>query len=253
MANSSYTSAANDNDRTYRNLVQTTLVPVRVVVKETDLSIYADVDVGKQAKEVMIAQRGYLERYIEAHPDFLHCMTPWPHDPLAPAVVHQMIDAGQKAQVGPMAAVAGAMAEVVGNALLETAAHEVVVENGGDVYLGCRQDLTVAVYANKSPISLKVGLRIAANRMPLSVCTSSGTVGHSISKGRADAVCVISPSCALADAAATAIGNHVQAATDIQSAIEWGKTIHGLDGGVVIIGDKMGAWGRIELVPIKKG
>lgn len=237
------------NCRTYRQWVQNGLVPMRVTVQETDLSIYADVEVAQAAKEAVITQRGYLEQYIKGHPDFMHTMDPWPNDPMAASIVREMIDAGRGTGVGPMAAVAGAMAQQVGETLLDSA-QEVVVENGGDVFLNCRQDLTVAVYANRSPLSLKVGLRIAADAMPAAVCTSSGTVGHSISKGVADAVCVVSASCALADAAATAIGNRVQGVQDIEIAIAWGKTIRGIDGGLVIVGDKMGAWGQIELVPV---
>ena len=240
----------NYTHRFYRSLVQSRLKPVQVVVQETDLLIYADVDVAQAAKEAVMTQRGYLERYIASYAEFLDCMVPWPQDPLAPTIVRRMIDAGQHAQVGPMAAVAGALAELVGEVLLDSRAKEVIVENGGDLFLSCRENMTVALYANNSPLSLKVGLQIAADQMPSAVCTSSGTVGHSISRGQADAVCVVSHSGALADAAATAIGNRVQSAADIQRAIEWGKSIEGLIGGVVIIGDKMGAWGDIELSPI---
>ena len=87
--------------------------------------------------------------------------------------------------------------------------------------------------------------------MPRAVCTSSGTIGHSLSLGVADAVCVVSESCPLADAAATAIGNRVEGAGDIQGAIDWGRGISGVDGIVVVIGDKMGAWGGVELVRIE--
>lgn len=250
-----YTNSASKKNmshtsRTYRNLVQSDLLPIRVVVQETDLSIYTDVEVAGPAKEAVLIQRGYLERYIDSHPDFLHALSVWPNDPMAPTIVRKMIDASRRSQVGPMAAVAGAMAEQVGEVLLDLAG-EVIVENGGDIFLSSCRDLTVAVYANQSPLNLKVGLVLAAARMPMAVCTSSGTVGHSFSAGRADAVCVVSASCALADAAATAIGNRVHTIDDIPIAIDWGKSIEGIDGGVVIVGDKMGAWGQIELVPIK--
>lgn len=239
--------------RIYRDCVKDGLIQTRVVVQETDLLIYTDAGdetaVARVAREAVITQRGYLERYIKHHTEFLTCLAPWPHDPMAPDVVSKMITAGRHVGVGPMAAVAGAMAEQVGTALL-TSAKEVIVENGGDLFLNCHQNLTIAMYANDSPLSLKVGLRMASDKMPISVCTSSGTVGHSLSMGQADAVCVVSPSCALADAAATAMGNRVHSSADIAPAIEWGQSIKGLDGGVIIIGDKMGAWGAIELVPL---
>lgn len=243
--------------RIYRDYVTDELIPAHVVVQETDILIHtdvgtddrADVVVEQIAKEVVITQRGYLEGYIKGHADFLSCMVPWPHDAMAPEIVRNMIDAGRQAGVGPMAAVAGAMAEQVGGALLERA-KTVIVENGGDLFLNSQQSVTIALYANDSPLSLNVGLRMAPDQMPIAVCTSSGTVGHSFSMGQADAVCVVSPSCALADATATAMGNRVQSPADIASTIDWGKSIQGVAGGVIIIGDKMGAWGDIELVPL---
>jgi ApbE superfamily uncharacterized protein (UPF0280 family) len=97
---------------------------------------------------------------------------------------------------------------------------------------------------------MRVGISVPPERTPLGVCTSSGTVGHSKSFGRADAVCVISPSAALADAAATALGNMVQGKGDIEGALERGRTIAGVEGVVIIVGDTMGAWGEYELVKL---
>lgn len=240
---------ATESHRFYRNRVTSDLVPVHVAVQETDLTLYAKNDVAAAAKEAVIIQRGYLERYISGHPGFLESLDPWPQDDLAPVIVQKMIAAGQRTQVGPMAAVAGAVAEAVGQTLFQISG-DIIVENGGDIYINCQRDTTVAVYANQSPLSLKVGLHFGAARMPLAVCTSSGTVGHSFSKGKSDAVCVVSPSCPLADAAATAVANRVIRPDDIQPAIEWGRRIQGLDGGIVIIGDRMGVWGKIEIVPV---
>ncbi len=238
--------------RTYRQLVKTRLMAMRVVVQETDLSVYADCDVSAAAKEEIVRQRGYIENYIRRHPEFVSSLIPWPKDHLAPQIVREMIDAGRNAQVGPMAAVAGAVAEQVGRSL-RSSVDQVVIENGGDLYADTSQQLRVAVYAARSPLSMKIGLKIDADHMPLAICTSSGTVGHSLSRGRADAVCVLSKSCALADAAATAIGNHVLSAKDIDPAIQWGRTIEGVMGILIILGEKMGAWGGVELVPLELG
>lgn len=237
-------------DRYYRHRVQTRLTPARVVVQETDLSIYADGDVADLSKEAVIRQRGFVENYIRRYPDFVDSLEPWTGDNLAPRIVRQMIDAGQKAQVGPMASVAGAIAEAVGHGI-RPATDQLIIENGGDVYADTTRDIRVAIYAARSPLSLKLGVLINAAQMPIAVCTSSGTVGHSFSRGRADAACVISGSCALADAAATAIGNRVATAADINAAIQWGKGIDGVLGIVVIMGKQMGVWGRVELVPLK--
>lgn len=236
-------------ERSYRNRVCTSLHYERVAVQQTDLAIYSDTVVAAAAREEVLVQRGYLEAYIGAHPKFATTLDPWPADETAPEIVRRMIAAGRLAGVGPMAAVAGAIAESVGQALLGRT-REVVVENGGDVFIKTAHDLTIGLYAGTSPLSMKVGLSLSAAAMPVGVCTSSGSVGHSLSMGRADAACVICQCCSLADAAATAVGNRVHAAGDIQNAIQWGRSIPGVLGIVVILADKIGAWGDVHLVPL---
>jgi ApbE superfamily uncharacterized protein (UPF0280 family) len=148
-----------------------------------------------------------------------------------------------------MAAVAGACAAAVGRKLLAYSP-EVIVENGGDIFLKTAGPATVALYAGNSPLSMKVGLRIPAEATPLGVCTSSGTVGHSLSFGRADAACVLAGDTALADAAATALGNRVKGPDDIPAALQWLSGIQDIMGGVIIAGEKLGAWGEVELRPL---
>ena len=241
--------------RTYRNDVSKAgLSTFRVVVKETDLHIQADQPLEAAAKDSILHHRGILENYIRMYPEFATTLAPWPGEGPRPLLIDEMIRAGRLAAVGPMAAVAGAIAACVGSDLLMHC-KEVVVENGGDVFIKTRKPLTVGLYAGVSELSLKIGLRAGGGDSPSAICTSSGTIGHSLSFGRADAVCVVSASCALADAAATAIGNHVGGAADIRSAIDWGQRIQGVQGIVIIAGGKMGAWGPLELVSLsgKKG
>jgi ApbE superfamily uncharacterized protein (UPF0280 family) len=236
--------------RTYRTLVDSDrLTAFSVTVKQTDLQVQAQSDLTALARELVLEHRGYLEAYIRRHPGFLSTLAPWPLTGPAPAVVGDMVAAGAAAGVGPMAAVAGAVAEHVGRGLLPHT-EEVIVENGGDIFLKTGTTATVAVFAGPSPLSLKVGVRVGCGQHPLGVCTSSGTVGHSLSFGKADAVCVVSRSCALADAAATAIGNRVRSKPDIAGGIEFGKRIHGVLGVVIIVGDRLGAWGEVEVVPL---
>jgi ApbE superfamily uncharacterized protein (UPF0280 family) len=127
---------------------------------------------------------------------------------------------------------------------------EVVVENGGDIFMQSSTERKIGLFAGESPLNMKVGVRVPPERTPLGICTSSGTVGHSTSFGKADAVCVISPSCTLADAAATALGNWVQGKRDIEQVLEEGQKIAGVEGMVIIVGDAMGAWGEYELVKL---
>ena len=157
-----------------------------------------------------------------------------------------MIEAGQKANVGPMAAVAGAVAEFVGKELLEFSP-EVIIENGGDIFMKVNSKKVVGIYAGDSPLTGKIGLEIEPQETPLGICTSSGTVGHSLSFGNADAVVIVAESAILADAAATAVCNMVKKTADINPAIEAGRNISGLKGIVIIMGGDIGVWGSIKL------
>ena len=237
-------------DRNYRNLLlDQGLISFQVKVKETDLFIRAKENLQESAFQSILRYRYQLEQYISRHPEFLRSMVPLADDAFAPPIVRDMIRAAQSAGVGPMAAVAGAMAESVGRDLLQETT-DVIVENGGDIFLLASQELKVGIFANTSPLSFRVGLRIPSARHGWGVCTSSGTFGHSLSLGRADAVCVLSPSAALADAAATAVGNLVASPSDLPCGLAKAKTIQGLKGTVIIVGDKLGAWGEVELVEI---
>jgi ApbE superfamily uncharacterized protein (UPF0280 family) len=236
--------------RCYRNMAVTSdLKSFTVRVKETDLQIHAEKPLETVTRDRILVYRGHIEGYIAQYPEFAQTLRSWPLCGPAPAIVHDMITAGTAAGVGPMAAVAGAIAQRVGNDLL---AHtrQVIVENGGDVFVQTEHPVTLAIFAGTSPLSLKVGLEIDPTSHALGVCTSSATVGHSLSFGQADAVCVVSASCALADAAATAIGNRVKQAADIAPAISFGQQINGVSGIVIIIGEAIGAWGQISLVPV---
>jgi len=149
--------------------------------------------------------------------------------------------------VGPMAAVAGAISEYVGMELLNYT-NEIILENGGDIFLSSKITKNVLIYAGASPFSNKIALEIPGNYKPIGICTSSGTFGHSLSFGKADAVVVLAEDTLLADAAATSICNMIKTSDDIESGTSFGKSINGIQGILIIIGDKMGAWGEINLI-----
>jgi len=235
-------------NRTYRKLcTRESLTTFRATVKETDLAVSASRDLTHEAVQAIMEARTPIETWIESHPTFATSLVPVQLTGPAPAMVRTMVEASQKAGVGPMAAVAGALSEAVGRALLPCSP-EVIVENGGDTFIAITGNTTVALHAGDSPFSMKVGLAFKDVRSPFAVCTSSGTVGHSLSFGKSDAVCVVSPSGALADAAATSIGNRVTDEDSIDRAIEFGKTIPGVEGLVVVVGSRIGFWGALDLI-----
>ena len=240
-------------DRTYRHWINDgDLVSFNVTVKETDLYLRAQKSLKEEALKAILKYRAALEQYIERHRNFLTALEPLPVAEDAPQVVREMAEAAQRAGVGPMAAVAGAIAEGVGRELMKLSS-EVIVENGGDIFLAILRRRTVGVYAGGSPFTGGIALQIEPEETPLGICTSSGTVGPSLSFGRADAVIVLSPSAALADAAATAIGNLIKGAGDLPKGIDFAKGIAGVRGVVIIKDDQMGVWGQIRISPLEGG
>ena len=233
--------------RTYREWVEgKDLVAFNVVVKESDLYIRANANLKRKAERLVIKYRTQLEKYIERHPNFLTSLEPVSVPSSAPRIVRQMAESGEQAKVGPWSAVAGAIAEFVGQDLLAFTP-EVIIENGGDIYIKSLKKRVVGIYAGKSPLTGKIGIEIEPDETPVGVSTSSGTVGHSLSFGKADAVTVAANSAILSDAAATAICNLIQQSSDIAKGIEFARSIKGLKGILIIVGENIGVWGHVKI------
>jgi len=242
-------------DRFYRSdHRQVDMVHFQLVVAETDL----DIGICKErfstqlvgwVEETIRACRRPLEDYIKNDPGFATALTPYTVLPNAPLIVQTMAEAGRLAEVGPMAAVAGAVSEVVGKAIAKRS-RDVIVENGGDIYLRSSRIRRIGIFAGDSPLSNRVAIEVRPDETPLGICTSSGKVGHSLSFGKADAVVVLSPSVALADAVATACGNLVQTTDDLERTLEFASGITGVKGVLVIKDDRLAVWGSVKLMPM---
>ncbi|MCG8402914.1 MAG: UPF0280 family protein [Firmicutes bacterium] len=242
-------------ERTYRLLHrQEDLVFFRLTVKETDLDIGVprgrmSKTLVEEARQAVLAVRSQLERYILTDREFLSSLEPRHIAPGAPEIARVMAAAGKAAGTGPMAAVAGAVAQHVGEYLARRT-REVIVENGGDVYICSKKARRIGIFAGSSPFSNQIALEVEPHRTPLGICTSSGTVGHSLSLGRADAVVIMSPAAALADAVATAAGNLVKGEDDLQKVVNFALGINSVTGALVIMKDKLAAAGNIKLTPV---
>lgn len=236
--------------RTYRaSVAGEGLVPFIVRVAETDLQILARSDLTTLAERSVRDARADLESYLAAHPRFGESYVPVDADPGAPAIVRAMADAASASGVGPMAAVAGAFAEHVAREL-HAHSDEVIVENGGDVYLIGATERVVALWAGTEGVS-GVGIKLPARALPRAVATSSGTIGPSLSFGTADTATVVAPSGALADAVASVVGNRVRSAEDLARAVEAGLAVPGVSGVVVSVAGALAAGGDVELVPVR--
>lgn len=237
----------------YREMMKNPrMISFTVNVKETDLWVAVDEKsynsgLDKMLENYIFRLRSNLESYIKKYPEFGTTLEPFIIElPDAPDIVMEMARAGNQLNVGPMAAVAGAFAEKAGRFLLEIA-EEVIVENGGDIFLKTTEPCRIGVYAGSSPLNRKIAIEIRGEETPLGICASSGSLGHSYSSGRAHAVVVLSPSAFLADAAATAICNIVKEEADVRIAAEKASNIKGISGVLVIYGEQMAAWGNFRL------
>lgn len=242
-------------ERTYRQRHrQEDLVHFQVTVQETDL----DIGVRKErfSQELVAWIEGTiqtcrkpLEEYIQQDPEFLKALTPHAVLEDAPLIAKTMAEAGRLAGVGPMAAVAGAVAEWVGKAIAKRS-RDVIVENGGDIFIKTTRLRKVGIFAGDSPLSNRVAIEIRPEQTPLGICTSSGKVGPSLSFGKADAVVVLSQSAALADAVATACGNLVKSEEDLEKTLEFASQVPGVSGCLVIKNDRLAVWGSVKILPM---
>ena len=216
--------------------------------KNSLIKIICDRDLQERAQQELERLYNELERYLQEEPFFLSSYEPLKAGKNSPEIARTMALAAEQAGVGPMAAVAGTFAELLGRYLLKEGASEVIVENGGDIFLQLRKERLVGIYAGSSEFSNKLALRVRHESTPLGICTSSGSVGHSVSLGKADSVTVVAESCSLADAAATAVANQVKGNKGIQKGIEAAGKIKGIQGALIIKGKELGTCGILPKI-----
>ncbi len=220
---------------------------------ETDVWIGIDhssfhKEIAELAQTEIKKLRTEMEHYIQINPAFKSSLVPVKSKAGAPESVRLMCSAGFRTQTGPMAAVAGMFALHVGEKIRRKFhVQELVVENGGDCYVYVKDDLLITVYAGESPLSEKIAVIVPAHETPCGVCTSSGTVGPSLSFGNADAVMVACYSPVLADAWATSLANRVKSPDDIEGVLTFSEHYPEILSLVIICEDKTGIRGNFEV------
>lgn len=237
-------------DRFYRDWVRIKdLCLAHIMDKETDLQILTNKPLDKDFLKERIRQyRWDIENYIIRDRRFLTALKPIAVELTAADIVKRMSEASRLADVGPMATVAGAIAEFLGRDLLNKGYKEVIIENGGDIFLSSRKVRTVGIYPGRLKLWRGLGIKIKPKITPIGIATSSGTLGHSLSFGCADSVVILSKNVALADAVATATANRINSKKDISFALNFSRSIKGICGAVVILRNNLASWGKIELV-----
>ena len=192
----------------------------------------------------LVDLRRRMDAYLLMDPQYKSALTPYDAGLEAPSILKEMSRVSYKTGIGPMSAVAGAVAKHVADYL---GTKEVIVENGGDIYASVAEDMDISVFAGQSPLSEKVGLHIPAAAFPCGICTSSGTVGPSLSLGRADAMMIVCKDVLLADSYATAMANRIKTVNDLQPVIEKIQNIPEILGALAVKDDKLAVCGLYEL------
>lgn len=237
------------NRSIYRSYTKSkNLYPFNLSIDETDLFIQTSKPhLKKDAEFIVNKTRKIIVNHIKKYPTFKDSLKPLENNPSFHPVIKKMINASKLANVGPMAAVAGALSQETGEFLLKHC-DEVIIENGGDIFINKKGQFTTGIYAGKnSPFSNKLAIKLNIKE-GLGICTSSSQIGHSLSFGNADAVTIISKCSYTADAFATSLCNMVKSVEDIEKAIDHAKKFKSIEGLMIIIKDKIGIYGDLELV-----
>lgn len=245
-------------ERTYRTQFNTDrLKGFEVKFLETDLWIGVDAasfdeKMQSVALEKVQILRETFDKYIEKEPFFRKSLKPFQPSEIAPAEAMEMALAAEKAGIGPMSAVAGLFAREVGEEIRKNfSVKELLIENGGDIYLVLQDELVLSVFAGESILSERIGLVIPAAEGALGICTSAGTVGPSLSYGKADAVVVVCADILMADALATALGNLVKSPDHVQKVINKADNYPEIQSLLIICEDKIGIKGENEIRILK--
>ncbi len=221
----------------------------RILYKYSDIFVSCDKDIIIKLERLIREIYNLLESFMKEEQSFQKSLSPLKIKQQFPPVIKRMCHKAAIFNVGPMAAVAGAVCDYIA-AGLDKYCRRLIIENGGDVFIKSNKDVDVGVYLKNKNFMNKIYLKIRAKYMPCGVCSSSGVFGHSLSMGKSDLVTVLSKSTISADAAATAIANKIIKPADIDNTIEHYKGIKDITGILIIKDDRFGIWGNIELISI---
>lgn len=211
--------------------------------KDTHLKVY-----GKEYElitEVLVRERKRLEAYILRHPEFKNSLSPVLLLPEAPVIVQRMARASEATGLGPMASVAGTLAQIAVEAARKAGCNEAIVENGGDMYIMSPSPVTIGIYAGDNSIGAQLAFHLPPEDLPLAICSSSSVMGHSLSFGDCELATVIAKDAALADSVATLTCNSISHETDVEQVLDNVGKIEGIRGILVVKNSKIGLWGNL--------
>lgn len=240
-----------------------------ISIGETKMNVISDIDIEKLKLNGFIRQqRNELKDYINQNPLFAKTLTPYKikskqtnkqnetNKPIIPEIVKKMINGSNIADVGPSATLAGTIVELSLNYLIKNGSKYSILDNGGDIGLlnnNLDKKVIFGIYAGNSPLSGKIGMEFKPKKnQALGVCTSSGSVGYSISYGRSDCVTVISNQASIADGLATSIGNKINGKLDsdaVKNGLAFAEEFKDhFIGALIIVGESLGTIGKLPKI-----
>jgi ApbE superfamily uncharacterized protein (UPF0280 family) len=225
------------------------LFSLHIVFKQTDIWLKTEGKPDCQQAELFLKQAYHdIEGYLACDKGFLQSLHPCKVPETAPEIIKDMSRYSEEADVGPMAGVAGAIAEYIGKRI--SSRHRLVFcNNGGDIYYRSPAEESFSLSAPGSPFDNKIRICVPSSIEGKGLCTSSGTFGHSINMGRAYAVSILAQNACLADVWATAVSNRIRSHLDLKHILKWCTETECIEGVVILVDDYLAAWGDIRLAP----
>lgn len=218
-----------------------------VVYKESDIYVGASSAIEERIiKDILCRYYRQIEDYGKNNPEFFTSLFPIKPDAEAPLIAREMLKSSEISGIGPFSAVAGAIAWFLGRELL-TYSKDVIVENGGDLFLSPGKDFCIGLYLGQGFNPSVLNVRLDKRETPFGVASSSAVMGHSLSFGRADLVTVIADDSISADTFATAFANKVKSSADVPGIISLAGSYPFIRGIVAAVEGKVTIWGDIVL------
>ncbi|MCE5329062.1 UPF0280 family protein [bacterium] len=219
----------------------------KVSYKYSDLFIISNADISSKIPDTLIGFYNVIEEFIKNNPVFAKTFNTFNVNEQFPEIIKEMCYGSEMFNVGPMASIAGAVCEYMAEELSKKNSY-LAIENGGDIYIKSRHDVIAGLFLKSKYFNNNLKIRIKKEFLPCGIASSSGTLGHSMSLGKSDLIVAVCKSAILADSAATAIGNMINTKDDIEKTLDYFKAFEKILGMVIIKDDKIGLYGKIELV-----
>lgn len=217
-----------------------------ILYKNSRIKILTDKkELVSKAYDELVKQRTLIENYIKKDKFFESTLEPIKVKKTAPKIIKLMAEGAEIANVGPMAAVAGVIAEFICRRLVKEGAKVAIVENGGDIFAITNSPIKVGLFSGNNKLSGKLAFELNKKNTPISICSSSSFLGHSLSFGKCDLATVFSKKSYIADAVATAVCNKVKKVSDIKKILDWGIKLNSVEGIIIIKNNKIGMIGHI--------